>query len=150
MQTSDTLKITGQVNIKVFDADGKLTKEVDHHNLVVDAGKSFIASRIATNIETPMNHMALGQGSVSASAGDVSLLEEVANGRIAIASPIVTGNKIAFTGIFPPLVATGNAVCEAAIFNSLSGGTMLCRTVFPAIVKSETDTVAISWTITIS
>jgi hypothetical protein len=46
-------------------------------------------------------------------------------------------------------VGTG-AISEAGIFNASSGGTMLCRTVFPVVNKQASDTIAITWTITIS
>lgn len=146
---NDSLKVTGEVNIKLYDAKGVLKKEVDRSNLVVTMGKSFIASRIANNLSVPMNHMALGYGDVPANINNTSLEDEALNGRISIAQPIVVNNVLTFTGVFGPSYGTGT-IKEAGIFNSNSGGVMLCRTTFPEVVKEDDDTIAVSWSVTIS
>jgi hypothetical protein len=42
------------------------------------------------------------------------------------------------------------AVTEAGLFNAATGGDMLCRTVFSVVNKAADDTMAITWTITLS
>jgi len=39
---------------------------------------------------------------------------------------------------------------EAGIFNASTSGNMLCRTKFDVVNKSATDTLAITWVVTIS
>jgi flavin-dependent dehydrogenase len=56
---------------------------------------------------------------------------------------------VTHTSTFEAGDATG-AITEAGIFNAASGGQMLARTVFPAVNKSSTDTLAITWVVTIS
>jgi hypothetical protein len=61
----------------------------------------------------------------------------------------VSGNAITYTATFGAGTATG-AVVEAGIFNASSGGTMLCRTVFPVINKNAGDSLAVTWVVTVS
>lgn len=144
----DSLKVTGEVNIKIFDSNGVLKKEINKSNLVVSTGKNFIASRIAKNDSVPMSHMAVGSGgSQLAVLADATLVNQLA--RIPIATPTVQNNVITFTGVFGPTFGTG-MISEAGIFNSPSTGTMLCRTTFPEVEKQEDDIIAISWSITIN
>ena len=42
------------------------------------------------------------------------------------------------------------AVTEAAILNASSGGTMLCRTVFSVVNKGASDSMTVTWTVTVS
>jgi hypothetical protein len=46
-------------------------------------------------------------------------------------------------------VATG-AITEAGVFNALTAGTMLCRTVFSVINKGALDTLVITWKVTVA
>lgn len=145
----DSLTVTGEVNVKVFNSNGELKSELNKSNLVVSSGKSFIATRISSNSATPMSHMAIGYGTNPASLSNISLQDEAQNGRIAIAQPTIVNNIMTFTGIFGPTYGTGQ-IAEAGIFNSNSGGLMMCRTSFPPVQKDNEDTIAISWTITIN
>lgn len=145
---NDSLKVTGEVNIKVFGPNGELKKELNKSNLVVATGKNFIASRVARNDSVPMSHMAVGTGgSQVAVAADATLNNQLA--RIPIATPVVQNNVITFTGVFGPTFGTGT-LSEAGIFNSPTAGTMLCRTTFPAVEKEEDDIIAVTWSITIN
>ena len=52
-----------------------------------------------------------------------------------------------------PLLKAGDAtgaVTEAGIFNAATSGTMLCRTTFDVINKGASDTMSVTWTITVS
>ena len=42
------------------------------------------------------------------------------------------------------------AITEAGILNAGSGGTLLCRTVFSVVNKASSDSMTITWTVTIS
>ena len=54
------------------------------------------------------------------------------------------------TGSLADALAGTGAVTEAGIFNAGSGGTMLCRTTFPAVNKASGDSIAITWVVTVS
>ena len=146
----DHLKITGAVSIKLFDANGGVKDERKIQNLVVTAGKTFIAaSMLKTTVDTPiaMTNMAVGAGTTAAAAGDTALVSEL--GRVTLASSSSAANVVTYTATFPAGTGTG-AVTEAGILNASSGGTLLCRTVFSVVNKGASDAMSITWTITVS
>ncbi len=138
---NDGLKLTGKLSIAIND---EVVQEVP--NLVVTAGKNYVADRIKNN-STVMSHMAIGTGSTAAAAGDTALGNQTA--RTALTSTTVTDNEIVYVDTFAAGTGTG-AITEAGIFNASSGGTMLCRTVFSVVNKGASDAMTITWTVTVS
>lgn len=147
---NDTLKITGAVSIKLLDKGGNVLETREIPNLVVSAGKTFIASsmlKTTTNTPTAMTHMAVGTSSTAPAAGDTALGAEA--GRVTLASSTSSENVVTYTATFPAGTGTG-ALVEAGIFNASSAGTMLCRTTFSVVNKGAADAMSITWTITVS
>lgn len=142
----DGLKITGAVEIKLFDKDGNVKDQRNIKNLVVTTGKEFIAARMV-GTPTAMSHMAIGSNNTAADVGDTALGTEL--GRVSLASASATGAVVTYTATFGAGVGTG-AVVEAGILNNSSGGTLLCRSVFPVVNKGADDGMSISWTVTVS
>jgi len=142
----DGLKITGAVEIKLFDKDGNVKDQRNIKNLVVTVGKEFIAERM---VGTPavMSHMAIGSDNTAADIADTALGSEL--GRVALASSTSSGAVVTNTATFAAGVGTG-AVVEAGTFNAGSAGTMLCRSVFAVVNKGADDGMSITWTITVS
>ena len=138
---NDGLKLTGKLSIAIND---EVVQEVP--NLVVTAGKNYVAHRIKNN-STVMSHMAIGTGTAAAAAGNTALGSESA--RTALTSSTVTDNEIVYVDTFAAGTGTG-AITEAGIFNASSGGTMLCRTVFSVVNKGANDAMTITWTVTVS
>lgn len=145
---SDKLKFKGDVVIEIFDELTLEIKErVEVHNLVVDTGLDYIASRMKDATVTAMSHMAVGDDGTSPVAGDTALGSELA--RQALTSTTVTDNTIQYIASFGAGVGTG-ALEEAGIFNAGSGGVMLCRTTFAVVNKGASDGMTITWTVTAS
>jgi hypothetical protein len=143
---TENIKVTGAVSIKLFDKNGQLKDDRQIKNLVVAAGKTFIAARM---VGTPneMSHMAIGASSTAADAADTALGSEL--GRVALASETSSGAVVTYTATFPAGTGTG-AVVEAGILNAGSGGTLLCRTTFAVVNKGVDDVMSITWQITVS
>jgi|TARA_R110002012_G_scaffold94704_2_gene229331 hypothetical protein len=139
---SDNLKLTGNLTIAVNNEIVQETK-----NLVVTAGKSFVASRMKDTTKAAMTHMAVGTGTTAAAAGNTTLVTET--DRNALTSTTVTANAIAYVCTWAAGDATA-ALTEAGIFNASSGGDMLCRTVFSVVNKGASDSMTITWTVTVS
>ena len=139
---NDGLKLTGKLKIAL---NGETVQEVD--NLVVTAGKGYVASRMKDATATAMSHMAIGSGSTAAAAGDSSLGTEL--GRVALTSTAVSGAVVTYTATFAAGTGTG-AVTEAGILNASSSGDLLCRTVFSVVNKGASDSMTITWTVTVS
>lgn len=147
MKLENTIKATGELIIEVRDEAGNI-KEVKHaKNLVVTVGKTYLASRAVGTSSNIMSHMAIGTGTATPAVGDSTLGTEA--GRVTLASGTNSANAITYTATFPAGTGTG-AITEAAILNALSAGTMLCRTTFPVVNKAAGDSIAVTWTVTIS
>ena len=147
MDLNELLKAKGELTITVRDEKG-LVKDVRHvPNLVVTVGKTYIASRMVGTSAAIMSNMAIGTGTTSPAAGDTGLGTEA--GRVALASGTASGSTVTYTATFPAGTGTG-AITEAGVFNAGTGGTMLCRTVFPVVNKAAGDSIAITWAVTVS
>jgi|TARA_R100001126_G_scaffold58103_2_gene33030 hypothetical protein len=139
---NDNLKLKGKLAIAI---NGDVVQEVD--NLVVTAGKGYVASRMKDATATAMSHMAIGSGSTAAAASDTALGNQL--GRVSLTSTSVSSAVVTYVATFAAGTGTG-AVTEAGLFNASSGGTMLCRTVFSVVNKGSADSMTITWTVTVS
>jgi hypothetical protein len=148
MINTDELKVTGSVDVVIYDENGNKKENFTIPNLVVNTGLAFIASRMKDTTETAMTHMAVGTDN-TATAGAHTALGTQLGSRVSLTSTTVTSNSTAYVATFGAGVGTG-ALTEAGIFNASTSGTMLCRTVFAVINKGASDTMTITWTITIS
>ena len=144
---NDYIKLVGQLKLTLTRPSGHVKHEIIVPNLVVTTGKNFIASRIKDASATAMTHMAIGTGSTAAAVGNTALGSEA--GRVALASTTVSTNNVAYVATFPAGTGTG-AITEAGLFNASSSGTMLCRTVFQVVNKGASDSMTITWTVTVS
>lgn len=148
---NENLKLTGQLNIVLRDKDGNIKDSRECKNLVVNAGLAYIASRMVGTAKSVMSHMALGSGTTAAAAAQTDLISMLGS-RESLDGTNISGTndeKVVYAASFEAGDATG-AVTEAGIFNAASDGDMLCRTVFPVVNKAADDTMAVSWTITLS
>ena len=138
----DGLKLTGKLSIAI---NNKIVREVP--NLVVTDGKEYVASRMKDTTADAMSHMAIGTGSTAAAASNAALGAEA--GRVSLASTTVTANEVAYVATFAAGTGTG-AITEAGILNAASAGDLLCRTVFSVVNKGASDSMTITWTVTVS
>ena len=144
----DKLGITGHVRLELRGPDGELKESREVDNMVVDTGKAHIADRLST---TPggaaMGWMALGTGSVAPALANTALGTET--DRNATTSITDATNVVTYVANWAAGDGTNAAITEAGIFNAASVGTMLARATFTAINKGASDTLAITWTVTV-
>lgn len=145
---NDKLKLRGDVSIVLKNDDGSVKDSRTIKNLVVNDGLNFIVSRMKDTTQGAMSHMAVGSSTTAAAAGQTDLVS-VLGSREALDSTAVSTNTITYVSSFEAGEGTG-AVTEAGIFNASSGGDMLCRTVFSVVNKQATDSMTITWTITLT
>jgi|TARA_R110000787_G_scaffold7666_2_gene25956 hypothetical protein len=138
----DSLKMTGHLAIAIND---EVVQEVP--NLVVTAGKGYVASRMKDTTQAAMSHMAIGTGTTAVAVANTALVSEV--DRNALTSTAVSGSTITFIATFGAGEGTG-AITEAALLNASSGGTMLCRTVYAVVNKGSQDSMTVTWSVTVS
>ena len=142
---NETLQIHGKLSIVKTDKDGN-TSTTEVPNLVVATGKTVIAARLAGNTVAVMATMGIGTGTTPASASDTALGNQVWLNNLATAGGTPSSNTVVYTATFnPSQPGTAQSITEAAVFNT--SNVMLCRTVFPVINKQTTDTITISWTV---
>ena len=140
----------GWVTITKSNELGQVTEQFEVPNLVVTTGKVYIAGKmIATNADVPvaMTHMGIGTGTASPLAEDTTLGTQT--GRVLLSGNLQEANAITYTATFPAGTGTG-AITEAAVLNAGVAGTMLCRTTFPVVNKAAGDSIAVTWTVTVS
>jgi hypothetical protein len=148
---NDSLKAKGVLQLTLIDEAGNI-KSVDTHNLVVNTGLAYIASRMRDTTQGVMTHMAIGSGTAAAAAADAALGSQLARvilDSTTIVTTAVVGDSVQYVSTFAAGTGTG-AVTEAGLFNSGTSGTMLCRTVFPVINKGDLDTLVITWKVTVA
>lgn len=147
---NEEIKITGHVDIVVTDKHGLVKETRSVKNLVLTAGKEFIAAsmlKTTTNSPVAMSHMAIGAGTTAAAVGNTAMESQL--GRVALSTATSSGAVVTYTASFPAGTGTG-AVTEAGILNNSTGGTMLCRTVFSVVNKGSDDAMSVTWTVTVS
>jgi hypothetical protein len=145
---NDSIKVKGNLDIVLKDADGNVKDSRSVRNLLVDDGAEYIASRMITNSGL-MSHMAIGEGTTSPAAGN-DALENQDGSRVAFDNgfPTRSGAAITYSATFGS--GYTGTITEAGIFDAATNGTMLCRTTFNPISKASVDTMQISWTVTIT
>ena len=140
---------TGKLRIVVqAETTGVIKHDIETTNLVVNTGLNYIASRMVGTAKNVMSHMAVGSDDTAAAAGNTNV-GSILGSRKALTSSTATANAVEYVATFAAGEGTG-AVVEAGIFNASTSGDMLCRTVFDVINKGASDSMTITWTVTVS
>ena len=144
---NEQLKMTGHLKIEL---NGELVRDLD--NLVVTAGKTFVASsmlKTTSNSPAAMTHMGVGTSTQDPAAGDTALISQVGSRKAFTTTAASSAAVVTYICAFAAGEGTG-ALTEAGIFNASSSGTMLCRTEFSVVNKGASDSMTITWTVTVS
>lgn len=156
MQQFETIKVKGDLDIFVYDAEGNLKLQKRETNVVTTVGKQVIADRLgkSTPARAVMSHMAIGTSATAETAANTTLGAEVRRNQLGDPAgnangTVVSGTTVTYQAVFGPEVAGTVSVVEAGIFNAASAGDMLCRTTFGVVTKENADTLLIRWTVTI-
>ena len=149
------LKLHGNLDVLLYDELGNPKDERHFDNLIVDAGFEGVAYRIAPHdgSQTPSagwNFIAIGTGNTAPAAGDTALLSELDRKQDIQAEYTTTsGKQLKLEVSFGPGEGTGN-IAESGLFNAGGGGDILARQTFATISKGASDTLTVTWTITLS
>jgi len=142
----DTQKLRGSVDIKLIGPDGEIKDSRYIPNLVVQSGKTYIATRMVgpnsvaglaadnrstSTLTSCMSHMGIGTSTTAAANADTSLTAEVAVGgdifaysRASLTTSSFSTGIVTYVSTFgvnnPQRTNTSNttAITEAGIFNS--------------------------------
>lgn len=151
MNAKESIKLAGSLSIVLKGEDGQIKDHREVRNLVVNTGLAYIVSRMVGTAKNVMSHMAIGSGSTAAAAGDTGLNTQISSRKSLDSTTIAGSNneQVVYVATFAAGESTG-AITEAGIFNAGSSGDMLCRTVFAVVNKGASDSMVITWTITLS
>jgi hypothetical protein len=142
---NDTLKLKGKVVITAYTKDGKVKEKRKVDNLIVTAGKNYIASFLATDPITSatfMKYTAVGTGTNAPALTDTALQSEHVRTAGALTSSTNT-----WTNTTTNTVTSTVAITEAGLFSASTGGTMFSRVTFSAINLSTGEKITTEWTI---
>lgn len=148
---AETVAHKGKLLIQLFDKDGNLKEERHIDNLMMNVGEAHIADQLASSQdESAMSHMAIGTGTTDPTSAQTALVNEI--DRNALTSRTqgagANDNDVIYVGDWAAADGTG-AITEAGVFNSSAAGIMLCRSTFAVINKGASDTLQVTWTVTI-
>jgi hypothetical protein len=136
----ENLNVKGSVRIL------KNGKEVLYKpNLIVNGGLNLIAKRLYDNTAGKPAYLGIGTGTTAATKLDTTL--ETALGDRQETFYNNNENKTVINATFG--VEYVGSITEAGLFTELTGGTMLSRTTFSAISKTDEDVLVVEWTYTI-
>jgi hypothetical protein len=140
----------GNVRIELRGPDGELKESRQVDNLVVTAGKNWLASYLAAVTTSNMIMMAVGTASTAVTAGDTVLGGEFVSERV-VGTLYASQNLWQNTGVFGANVPSSTLttpVNEAGIFNAPTAGSMYTHATFPTVNKAPADTLTIIWQVT--
>ncbi|AFU57824.1 hypothetical protein Ngar_c08820 [Candidatus Nitrososphaera gargensis Ga9.2] len=148
------LQLHGRLDVLLYDESGRIKDERHIDNMIVDAGFEGIAYRIAPHDGTvtpsnPWNYIAIGTGNTATAAGDTALVSELVRIQDTQAEYSTSSKQLKLQVSFDPGVGTGN-IAESGLFNAASAGDMLARQTFTTISKGASDTLTVTWTITLA
>lgn len=151
--TLTQVPIGGWFEIIHRDRFGNLKEKRKVKNLVTNAGKAGIASRInGSGAEAAFTYLAVGTGTNAAAAGDTTLQTEITDSGLerasATASRVTTDVTDDTAQLAKTWTVTGTkAVTEAGILNAASNGVLLARSVFAAINVISGDSLTVTYKI---
>lgn len=146
------IKATGEVRIRVVGEDGQIKHDRTVKNLVVTAGLTLLANRIAD--ATPdsgclVNYIAVGTGVTAPAAGNTTLVTE--NARKQVASRTNSAAVAAISTTFNAGEVPTSTIGELGLFidgtASANSGTLLAR-VLDTFAVTALDSVFVDWRIT--
>jgi hypothetical protein len=146
----DKMKSEGTVALVLKKADGAI-KEERVYNSIVNNGKVFLTSRLfAAASDVFTYHIGIGGSNTAVALTQNNLLTAFGD-RLESETPVAVTTSIAndtiqFVAEFG-ISETTLAIQEAGLFTSLTGNTMIARTVFGMITKAPDDTLTITWKI---
>ncbi len=133
--------------------DGRMIASRRRHNLVVDAGKADMVSRLVVLPTSLYRHMRLGTNGEAPTPEQTSIMAFVPGSNRTCDSAVVSGDRTAtMTCTWQPADFAATGIQEAGLFDQLTpdGGTMLARVTFEPVSKSLLDTLKITWTVQVN
>jgi hypothetical protein len=144
-------KLSGRYFAKLYGPDGSLKKEISGHNVVTTVGKefmaSFLSSAAAAATTFTARYIAIGTGVSAESASDTGMGTEAARHTGTVS--YISGQIFQVTATFAAGAGTG-AITEYGLFSSATAGTLVSRDTEAAVNKGASDTLTVTYQMTLS
>lgn len=158
MQHSEQLDIQGRLTMHVSDAQGSIVQTYRTSNMIVNGGRSLVASLFAGKGGKAISHVAVGKNGADTNATDTKLGEEVFRKPATVESPKPTQleGKDRFVVVITAELGLNEPspadviLQEAALFNGSateSGTSMYNRVKFPPVTKTKDFKLTLYWEI---
>jgi len=161
---SESSGMLGHIELVAKDSDGNIKAYRQTDNIIVNVGKSCAAIHIfgvptgsngtgtacGGQLVNPFNLMAIGTSTTAAQATDTALVAQVGsrvnNGTMTLINSTANAPYVILQDTFRP----NAAIAEAGIFDSATGGHMFARQQFTPISLGATDTLTVTWRISLN
>lgn len=149
---SGVLNYLAAYGLRIPFVTGRWVDSRQIHNLITDAGKAGVASRVnGSGGEAAFTYIAVGTGTTAANAADTTLETEITDSGLARASATASLVTVDVTNDGARLVKTFSvtgtkAVTESGVLNASSSGVLLARQVFSAVNVVNGDSLQVTWT----
>ena len=151
----DRTLMKGRIKIELFDEAGNLKEMYEKDNTFMAVGDAHVADQLDVSPdEAVMGFMSVGTGTTAFTTASTTLNSEIDRNSLNASYPDQTlgsdDNDIVYKANWAAGDAT-DALTEAGIFNSsvTDQGTMLAASTFSVINKGASDTLTITWTVTV-
>lgn len=145
-------KMVGKVNLVLAGPDGLTKEQREVYNLITTNGKDAVLDQIGRLGSQPaaFTFSAIGSGTATPVSGNTLLASELSRVSGVYAHTDDT-NNFTNTATFGAGVGTG-AITEAGLFNVLTANTIIAlnRQTFAVVNKGASDTLTVTWTITLT
>lgn len=145
----------GRVKVELRDENGIVKQTLAFDNTFMAVGDAHVADRLSASPgEAAMGYMSVGTGSTAFTTSSTVLNSEIDRNALSGGYPAqgagASDNDVIYKATWAAGDATG-AITEAGIFNSsvTDAGTMLAASTFSVINKGASDTLTITWTVTV-
>lgn len=151
MVKAGMLNYLAAYGIRIPFITGSWSSRIRRTNLVTNAGKAGVASRInGSGAEAAFTYIATGTGATAPALGDTALQTELATSGLSRANATASRTTTDVTNDTARLqntfTVTGTAaVTESGVLNAASVGTLLARQTFSAINVINGDSLQITW-----
>lgn len=152
MELGDTIRLRGSLRFALGDPEGRILKEWEVKNLVVNNGRAFVLKQLNSvnhDVASNLSHLALGSSTTAPATSQTALGGEVTRKAItSITTTELTANPPYISMVVTFATNEGNTTMgEAALLNSSSAGTMFNRATFASFVKATSNTLSVTYNV---
>lgn len=157
------------VHIVARHADGTVFADIQNHNLVTNAGFTYIEGQISGTPGTAAVYIGLANDTSNSNAGTVAATDTALSTSGTGSSEITAngfwnGGTARWSGTYTAdspgakqytvvkvITATGTQSCnKVGLFTASTAGTMVYEALFTQVTVNNTDTLTVTWTVTLS